>query len=53
MVYPAESFCYLKQPTPYTSGFLSEEDENINSKGYIHNTISCTLIYSSKDLETF
>lgn len=42
-VCPVESFCYLKLSTPYTSGFLSEEDENINSKGYIHNTISCNL----------
>ena len=33
-----------------TPGYVSEENENINSKGYTHPHVS--IIYNSKDMET-
>ena len=34
-----------------TSGYLSKENENTNSKRYIHTHIHCSIIYNSQDME--
>ena len=35
-----------------TSGYLSEENENTNSKIYKHPYAPCSIIYNSQDIET-
>jgi len=36
---------------PSTSGHLSEENENTNSKRYTHSSIYCSFICYSEDME--
>ena len=35
-----------------TSEYLSEENENTNSKRYINPHVHCRIIYNSQDMET-
>ena len=34
------------------SGYLSEENENTNSKRYIHSNVDNSTVYNSQDMET-
>ena len=34
-----------------TPGYLSEENENMNSKRYLHPNVHCSIIYNSQDME--
>ena len=34
-----------------TSGYLYEESENTNLKGYLHLYVYCSIIYKSQDTE--
>ena len=38
-------------PSDSTSGSISEETQNTNSKEYMHPYICCSVIYNSQDLE--
>ena len=35
-----------------TSGYLSEENKNTNSKRYLHPHVHCSNIYNSQNMET-
>ena len=35
----------------FTSGYLFEEYENINSKRYMHPYVHCSIIYHCQDME--
>lgn len=35
-----------------TSGYLSEENEDFNSRRYMHPHVQCNIIYKSHDMET-
>ena len=39
------------RPSDFTSGNLSEETQNTNSKEYMHPYVHCSIIYTSQDLE--
>ena len=34
-----------------TPGYLSEENENTNSKRYMHPCVHCSIIYNSQDMD--
>ena len=35
----------------YTSGYLTKEYKNTNSKGYVHLYVYCSIIYNSQTME--
>ena len=35
-----------------TPGYISEENENTNLKGYMHPSAHSSIIYNSQDMET-
>ena len=39
-------------PSDSTSGYVSEETQNTNSKEYMHPYVHCSVIYNSQGLET-
>ena len=39
-------------PSDSTSGNISKENQNTNSKEYMHPYVQSNIIYSSQDLET-
>ena len=40
------------QPSYSSSGYLSKEHKNINSKRHMHPNFHCSIIYNSQDMET-
>ena len=39
-------------PSNSTSGYLTEENENMNLKKYMHAYVHYRIIYNSQDMET-
>ena len=39
------------QFSDFTPGYLSKENENTNSKRYMHPYVHCSIIYNSQDME--
>ena len=43
---------FFKKLNNSTSGYLSKENENTNSNGYMHPYVHFSIIYNSQDMKT-